>query len=536
MGKNLASLLALATVAGSIILGGILYQNYQKGRLARETITGIVAPKKEVITEASKERGLEDYFFQGEELDSLTPLKGKISDGEAEFENLRIYGEDNLKEAGFEGEADNLERAGRAVYNLPNGTKVLLTVKEYKSEDLAAQAEISKNYGQVTDSPFMVQKGKFLVSTENISEVLYEGEGAINSKDKKEFAKIWGDYVKRTGGEPNLTISNEGEVIHTGLNKDLASKVRDSAMEDLISSMPPNGQEDFFDYLNTENNQGTVSNSANSKLQNIQETGGIVDEGTDLQNIGNLLDEKTEPVQPPQVAQPTPAQNNPSPAPVYENKKENKADSWFKKAVDSVAKTFNNLTQGDSKLENYLLQESELKNGVTLNPYYFFDKENNISNPIVMDTDKLNEEARKDLEPFNVEKIASAEYLVRNGAYSRGERELMLNVLKFRNKKDINKFLAAKKNEMEYCPFFIKDKIVSIINPGVEEVYALGGYSEEQEIIYTNLIWDYVKRTGMKVQLAGKNKAATEELFKRMDEINQKNEIMLERLKNIYGE
>jgi hypothetical protein len=262
-GKGLA-----AIVLSSALVAGALSFGCQKGDYQKREKN--VLNLNNISSQNKGQSGLEQYFFQNEELKSAKAYLGKVRWGDNEFESFKISKGDALKEAGFGDEVNNLEQAGRAVYSLPNGTKVLLTVKEYKSEDLATQVEISKNYGQVTSSPFMIQKGKFLISTENIDEILYNGIGAIDSRDKKEFAKIWKDYINRTGGEPNITIGSEGELNYTGLNKDLASKVEDAefaqavkeyeslnpaSVRDIIKDFEKDGQEDFFDYLTPEENE-----------------------------------------------------------------------------------------------------------------------------------------------------------------------------------------------------------------------------------------------------------------------------------------
>jgi hypothetical protein len=262
-GKGLA-----AIVLSSALVGALNFSCQKIEYLEREK-SGLNL--NSISSQNKGQNSLEQYFFQNGELKSATAYLGKIRWENNEFESFKISKGDALKEAGFGDEVNNLEQAGRAVYSLPNGTKVLLMVKEYKSEELASQAEVSQNYGQVVGSPFMVQKGKFLISTENIDEIIYGAEGAIDSEDKKEFAKIWKEYINRTGGEPNLTIDSKGELNHTGLNKDLASKVEDAAFaqivreqeaqnnpeywEKVISEMPKDGQEDFFDYLTPAENE-----------------------------------------------------------------------------------------------------------------------------------------------------------------------------------------------------------------------------------------------------------------------------------------
>jgi len=236
-GRGLVALtMASALVAGSLLLA-INYEKIKEKIVNSSFSAPYSSPKKD-------ERGI------------------NISET---WKNVRVLSGNELRQSRFGDETDKLEKVVLGTYTLPNGTEISLSAKEYKTEVLASQAEVGKNYGQVTSSPFMLQKGKVLIATENLDEVFYgaEGVGAINPQDKSEFAKVWESYIKRTGGESNLIIDENGKVIHTGLNKDLSSKVEDAAfaqvvreqesgkapsVEDIIKAVGKDGQEDFFTY------------------------------------------------------------------------------------------------------------------------------------------------------------------------------------------------------------------------------------------------------------------------------------------------
>jgi hypothetical protein len=277
MKKTLLKVLALPILAGTLLFSGCEQLKYQKEQLKKD-----IGIKTELVQkESKKENGLESYFFQDQEVKSLSPIKGNIYDGDVEFQNLKIYTKGSLKEGGFGEEAEKvLQGAGQAEYFFPDGKLLHLVVFDFNSKELAEEMALRLTTGEHNTSP------KFTFLNNNILSYIsqpdipsFQSEGMMSEADKPLLAQIINNYAKRTGLTSEFAINDNQTIsrINSNLNK------------------------------NSDNYNPT---STSSEISNIQENGGIVDEENDF-TIPTIqkVEEKTEPAQ---TVKPTYPQDNSS--------------------------------------------------------------------------------------------------------------------------------------------------------------------------------------------------------------------------------
>jgi hypothetical protein len=162
-----------------------------------------------------------------------------------------------------------------------------------------------------------------------------------------------------------------------------------------------------------------------------------------------------------------------------------------------------------NKLEDYLLQGDELKS-ISLSS-------ENLPNPVVINREDFNKEGRIQAESDKILRVGVGEYTIPKIEGYSEIKNFALKVLEFESAKDRENFVKNRK-EITY-PLFIKDNTVSLIEPTSENhsEINLESLSPKQKEIYTNILQDYINRTGAEAILSG-DKAEQERLLKTIQE------------------
>ena len=147
-------------------------------------------------------------------------------------------------------------------------------------------------------------------------------------------------------------------------------------------------------------------------------------------------------------------------------------------------------------LENYFFQGDELE-FVRLADSY--NNENVPTNPFVTNKKDLNGKDKEELESNKILKIGLVRYYMPKIEEYSHAKELCLDVLEFKSKKDKENFM--KREDLSY-PIFTKDNIACLISLSIEEVMDSDYLSPKQKMDYGKLIRNYAKRTGMEVILS----------------------------------
>jgi hypothetical protein len=201
MKKNLVAKLLLPILVGSVFFNNCGKTGYE------EQVTEKIKTVAQTLTkkEATKEKGLDSYFFNENELNFLNPIKGKISEGENEFQNLKIYSGDSLKTEGFDEEDTKiLQSVGQAEYALPNGQKVHLVTLKFKSIELAEEMEKRINNQNTATSKFAFLDKDVLSYIVHPDIPSFESEETTKG-NKQMLVEAISNYVKRTGVKPQFT-------------------------------------------------------------------------------------------------------------------------------------------------------------------------------------------------------------------------------------------------------------------------------------------------------------------------------------------
>lgn len=183
------------------------------------------------------------------------------------------------------------------------------------------------------------------------------------------------------------------------------------------------------------------------------------------------------------------------------------------------------------KLENILIKFTLNEENIKRDDLYFYFlhgselksinvSKNNIegtdSNPTVITINNMGYEERKSYEEDRVVRIGMAEYIIL-GSGDSGERDLFWGVVQFESTESREEFMKRREEDLKY-PLFVKDSILSYIEePTIQDVTsALKDFSEEQYIIYGDLILNYGNRTGMEIIL-DKNPMRSQRLLKEIE-------------------
>lgn len=183
------------------------------------------------------------------------------------------------------------------------------------------------------------------------------------------------------------------------------------------------------------------------------------------------------------------------------------------------------------KLENILIKFILNENNVTrdeLNDYFLHGdelKSINIaekkiegtnSNPAIITISSMGYGERMPYEEDKVVRIGIAEYIIK-GDEDSAEKDLSWGIVQFNSPEDRKIFMQKKESLLKY-PLFVKDNILSYIEkPTIEKVTSpVKEFSEQQYIIYGDLILNYSKRTGMEVML-DKDQIKSQGLLKQIE-------------------
>jgi len=122
------------------------------------------------------------------------------------------------------------------------------------------------------------------------------------------------------------------------------------------------------------------------------------------------------------------------------------------------------------------------------------------SNPVIIKENELNDGKIKDF--FNesgIKEFIWAQYDIPKREENSITQNLNLFLFRFGSEKEAKKFLEISK-DCRSAPIFLKEDLMSMIyDPTFNFVYRLNFLGEEQKKIYTDLIFDYRKRTGMRL-------------------------------------
>ncbi len=191
---------------------------------------------------------------------------------------------------------------------------------------------------------------------------------------------------------------------------------------------------------------------------------------------------------------------------------------WLKIALgDPSNSSFGSFPNKYGELENILikfnLNENKIKREELYDYFFHRDElkhlniakrniEGTGSNPAIITIKNLKLEERELYEEDRVLRIGMAEYIFQEGGDSL-EKDLSFAIVQFETKRDRENFIQKKRGELKY-PTFFKESIMSFIDkPTIEKVLdPFGEFSEEQMLIYMDLILDYTNRTGMEVILS----------------------------------
>lgn len=168
------------------------------------------------------------------------------------------------------------------------------------------------------------------------------------------------------------------------------------------------------------------------------------------------------------------------------------------------------------KLENILIKFTLNEENIKRDELYFYflhddelksinlSKENiegTSSNPAIITVNNMGYEERKPYEEDKVVRIGMAKYIIQ-GRGDSSERDLSWGIVQFQSAKDREDFMKKREEDLKY-PLFVKESVLSyIVSPTIEDVTSpLKDFSEEQYIIYGDMILSYRNRTGMEVIL-----------------------------------
>jgi hypothetical protein len=175
------------------------------------------------------------------------------------------------------------------------------------------------------------------------------------------------------------------------------------------------------------------------------------------------------------------------------------------------AKPIDYLFQGNElrflELSKYPVSKYNFEEGGALMVPWEFVSGTFSSNPVIINTDKLDEGEIKEF--FKGEKIKEfewAQYEIpeRESTYYSKEHTLNLFIFKFGSKNGSEEFLR-KNNETRSnrFPLFVGGNVISMFyEPTFTFVYSRNFLTPEQRIIYMDLIFDYQKRTKMELILS----------------------------------
>jgi hypothetical protein len=279
------------------------------------------------------------------------------------------------------------------------------------------------------------------------------------------------------------------------------------------SEMPKNGEDDFFNYLTPKETETVQKRTSIDEEVSNQA-------GPKIPNEKPKIESTQQPVQIP----------NGLSSEQYNNLKELEK-TWGGKILGLEPEKPADLKKAG--LEKYFFKKEELKKEIDLNPSVLIYGER--TNPAIRYKDELNEEDRQFLEKFNIESIAMGEYVIWDEGTSRKTENLSIKVLKFKNKKDLNNLLKIKGEEIYHSPIFVEDRVISIISPGIDDVYSEESFGAEQEITYEQFLKDYSKKTGINIQLVGESKEGTADLLKKIRDKNKENQRILDLMKSAYN-
>jgi hypothetical protein len=183
------------------------------------------------------------------------------------------------------------------------------------------------------------------------------------------------------------------------------------------------------------------------------------------------------------------------------------------------------------KLENILIKFTLNEENIKRDDLYFYflhgdelksinvskdNIEGTSSNPAIITVSNMGYEERKSYEEDKVVRIGIAEYIIQESGDS-SEKDLSWGVVQFESAESREDFMKRREEDLKY-PLFVKDSVLSYIEePTIEEVTSpLKDFSEEQYIIYGDLIVDYSSRTGMEIIL-NKNPTRSKSLLKQIE-------------------
>ncbi len=214
------------------------------------------------------------------------------------------------------------------------------------------------------------------------------------------------------------------------------------------------------------------------------------------------------------------------------------------------------IAEEPQKLENYFFQGDELKSIKLFSgdirdlqlQIFFFGYYGWNSNPTIIKKEELNKEdikektdfppnplsfykdekkhikmvintLKKGFESDKIKETGYAVYIIPKRGYDSKEHRLQLIIQRFESEEDKENFIERG----DYYPRFVNNNVMSeIYKPTFEKVSDLSGpFTEEQRIIYVNLIFDYMKRTGMEMILS-KDEIENEKLLKGIKEFREK--------------
>ncbi len=171
---------------------------------------------------------------------------------------------------------------------------------------------------------------------------------------------------------------------------------------------------------------------------------------------------------------------------------------------ESILKEPENKTT-KKRLENYFLQGDELKS-INLSSA-------DSPNPLVINREDFDKEGRGYPLGNRVLRGGIGKYTLPKIESDSEMRDISLEVIEFESAGDKEDFIRGMSGEVTY-PLFIKDNTVSLIKPTIGESESL---SPKQKEIYTSILRDYIKRTGVDAVLSG-NGTEQEKLLKTIKE------------------
>jgi hypothetical protein len=280
MKKTLLRTLALPILAGTLLFTGCGPTRAEREKLEQQVDTQIkqyLAENTVQKKEVPKEKGLESYFFQDQELNSLSPIKGNIYNGDVEFQNLKIYTKGNLKEGGFGEEAEKvLQGAGQAEYFFPDGKTVHLVVFGFNSPELAGEMEKRINVGENITSPkftFLYNNVLSYISQPDIP--TFSSENMMSELDKNILTNIINNYIQRTGATARFVINQ------TTIEK----PVQPTTSLTTQSSEP---KEDFeMPTINRKNQPGQTSDNSSGSTPSVSSKPSLENSSQTIESLGN---------------------------------------------------------------------------------------------------------------------------------------------------------------------------------------------------------------------------------------------------------